>query len=265
MLRTPQLQNAFRLSRRVGAAVLVTAALAAAGCASGNEPSAAPTGDTLPDAVAAGSVAVAADPALTNALTDSQSRLAVDNSSLKVKLRFVPDPSALARAGQVDLIVGAISALNGLQATGVVEKPVPFARDELQIVVAPGNPLGITSAADLARPGLRVALDPANTAAARLLQTVSAGPTRVAVPNSAAAISAVHDGAADATIVYASEAADGNADLTVSVAEELDAGRVFAIAIVKVTKQRKPAEGYIEQLVYGVGSQAVQGRGFRLP
>lgn len=242
----------------------MTAALTAAGCASGDGQGGAPTGDTLPDAVAAGSVTVSADPALTNALTDSQSRLAVDNSSLKVNLRFVADPAGLARAGQADLVVGAVSALNDLQSGGVVDTPVPFALDELQIVVAPGNPLGITSAADLARPALRVALDPANSAAARLLQAVSASPTKVAVPTSAAAITAVHDGAADATVVYASEAADGNADLTVSVAGELDAGRVFAIALVKGSKQRKPAEGYIDQLLYGVGSQAVQGRGFRL-
>lgn len=256
--------------RRVGAAVLVTAALAAASCAAERAPAGAPTGDTLPDSVAAGSVAVSADPALTGALTDGQSRLAVDNSALKVTLRFIPDGASLARSGAVDLVVATTESLDALKTAGVVDTPQPFARDTLQIVIAPGNPLGITSAADLARPGLRFALPngddaPSRGAALRVLAAVGASPAQVAAANAASAITAVHDGLADAAIVYSSEGVDGNADLTVSVAPELDAGRLFAIAIVQSTKQRGAAKGYIEQLLYGTGSQVIQGRGFLLP
>jgi len=264
------MQNPSRLVRRTGAAVLVTAALAAGGCGSAGLPAGAPTGDTLPDAIVAGSVAVGADPALTGALGDDQSRLAVDNSALKVNLQFVADPAGLARSGRVDVIVGPAESLDGLRAAGVVDEPVPFARDELQIVVAPGNPRGIVSAADLARPGLRIALPAAEVSASAvaargLLRAVGANATPIAVANPAAAISAVNHGDLDATIVYASEATDGGGDLTVSVTPEQDPGRVFAGAVVKTTKQRRAASGYLAQLVNGVGSQAVQGRGFRLP
>jgi len=64
---------------------------------------------------------------------------------------------------------------------------IRFATRRQGLLVARGNPLGLEAAADLARPGLRLAVRPPETGSAVLLQTLLAGLDRVAPAGTAAA------------------------------------------------------------------------------
>ncbi len=89
--------------------------------------------------------------------------------------------------------------------------PEVFARDQLVIAVAPGDPKDIGSLADLAQPGLRVVLCapdvPCGAGARTVLgvANISVTPVRQ-VSDVTAALSTVESGGADAALVYRSDA-----------------------------------------------------------
>jgi len=61
-----------------------------------------------------------------------------------------------------DVLAAAPGVLEQLHGEGLVDAPVRYASNDLALLVAPGNPLGITDWPDLARPEVRVAMpDPA--------------------------------------------------------------------------------------------------------
>lgn len=64
-----------------------------------------------------------------------------------LELRFTPD-----------LIASSPAALSGLKDEGLVGDATVYASNSLTLLVAPGNPRGITCLADLGRPGIRLAL-----------------------------------------------------------------------------------------------------------
>ena len=116
-----------------------------------------------------------------------------------------------------------------------------FARNQLQILVAPGNPLGIASIADLARPDLKVVLGdesaPAGRYAAQALR--AAGVTVAPVSREAdvkAAVAKVTLGEADATIVYVTDViAAGARGQGVPIADAQNVVAEYPIAVVKTT------------------------------
>lgn len=218
-----------------------------------------PTGDTLPDMVATGSVAVLADPVLSGAFNASKARMAIDNGGLQMAMSFGAVDASGAR--KTDVVAGPSAAVDSLVKAGIVDVAHPFARDVLEAAISPGNPQQLTSATDLARPGLRVlvASDQARSALAKL------GVQASAASSVAAGVSAVNAGQADAIVAYASELAASAADLRLSLPEKDNAPRVYAAAVVFTTKARSAAEAFVEQLTSGVGSQALQGSGFHLP
>lgn len=96
---------------------------------------------------------------------------------------------------------------------------VVFARNQLEVAVAPGNPRRIRGLADLARPGLLVAVAAADVPAGRyaaeaLRRAGVRARADAALADVRAVLAAVADGEADAGIVYRTDvlAADGTVD-----------------------------------------------------
>jgi molybdate transport system substrate-binding protein len=243
-------------------AVFVTALLSAA-CAAPTDHSAGFPTDTLPDAVVSGPVDVVADPVLRNAFTQNKARLAVDNRGLRVGMTFT-EPHSVAHR---DVVAGVASAIGALATSGVVESPTLFARDELEAVIAPGNPRRLAAASDLARPGLRIAvLTSSGDAARAALGKLGVVTVPTVMSDVAGAVAIINAGGADVLIAYTSDVASvPGADLFVSIPAAQNVPRVFAAAVVKKAAHKAAAESFVEQLTSGVGSQAVQAAGFLLP
>jgi molybdate transport system substrate-binding protein len=243
-------------------------ALVCAGCGgSSKDDGGALTGDTLPDDLATGSVTLVADPVLSGAFDDTKARLAVDNAGLAVSFTYNADLTAGLEGG-ADMVAASMDTLGELASAGLVGEATPFARDELEAVISPGNPQSLGTATDLARAGLRVLVTPATSYSGTAARRVVAGlgvrqVTEVA--NAADAIAQVNAGSADAAIVYATEAAANLGDLSVSLPENNNGSLLYGVAVARASKNGTPAKSLIELLTYGTGSQAVQGRGFRLP
>jgi molybdate transport system substrate-binding protein len=98
-------------------------------------------------------------------------------------------------------------------------EPVVFARNQLVVAVAPGNPRGVRGLADLARPGLKVALCaeqvPCGAAARTALDAASVTLTPVTLEQDVkGALSKVTLGEVDAALVYRTDARAAASDVT---------------------------------------------------
>ena len=116
-------------------------------------------------------------------------------------------------------------------------EPVVFATNSLEILVAPGNPEGITGLADLGSPGLLYVTAapevPIGTYATRALRAagVEADPVSLEV-DVKAVVTKVTSGEADAAIVYATDvaAAGGRAE-GITIPEEVDVVATYPMAL----------------------------------
>lgn len=99
---------------------------------------------------------------------------------------------------------------------GLVGQASVFATNELAILVAPGNPLGIVGARDLAHPALSLVVCapqvPCGAAAERAMTAAGIATSPVSEePSATAAASKVTSGQADAAVVYATDIARAQA------------------------------------------------------
>ena len=222
-----------------------------------------------------GRLTVFAAASLTEAFTDTEASLESAYDGLEVVYSFAGSGALVTQVEQgapADVIATADTAsMQRLVDAGLVEAPTAFARNRLQILVAPGNPHDIASLASLAHPDLTLVLAdesvPAGKYAAQAL--AAAGVTVSPVSKELdvkAAVAKVTSGEADATIVYATDvtAAGDKADGVV-IPDDENVVATYPIAIVKATGHRAAAEAFIESVASGDAQRVLQARGFLPP
>jgi molybdate transport system substrate-binding protein len=163
------------------------------------------------------------------------------------------------------------ASMQTLADAGLVETPTTFAKNTLEILVAPGNPLGIKTLADLARIDIIFVSEdesvPAGKYAAQIL--AKAGVTADAVskePDVKAAVAKVTNGEADATIVYATDVrAAGSKGQGVPIPDAQNVVAEYPIAIVKGAPHHDAAAAFVEAVANGDGQHALAEHGFLRP
>jgi molybdate transport system substrate-binding protein len=154
---------------------------------------------------------------------------------------------------------------------GLVETPVTFARNKLEIAVASGNPKGITGLADLAKPGVTVVLEAAGVPAGDYTRQILTSKNITVTPKSLetdvkSALAKVTSGEADATVVYVTDvSAAGSAVAGVAVADADQPSITYPIAVVKATKNPTAAQAFVTSAVSGQVQKALQAAGFLPP
>jgi molybdate transport system substrate-binding protein len=146
-----------------------------------------------------------------------------------------------------------------------------FARNQLEIVVAPGNPKGITGLADLAKPGLiYISEGPTVPAGKYSLQALAMAGVKV-TPKSletsvAAVISKIELGEADAGIVYTTDiSAAGSKVQGVPIPAAGNVIATYPIVAVKGTKYPDVASAFIAYVVSATGQSMLATFGFLAP
>jgi molybdate transport system substrate-binding protein len=248
--------------------------LAAAACGSDRGPSS-PSGSVVATATVAratGSVTVFAAASLTEAFQDERTALRAGEADLSVTYSFAGSGALVAQIQQgapADVIATADTpSMKRLADSGLVETAQLFARNQLEILVAPGNPLGIASLADLAGGDVRLVLEdetvPAGKYAAQAL--AAAGVTVAPLSKETdvkAAVAKVTLGEADATIVYATDVtAAGARGQGVVIPYPQNVIAEYPIAVVKGTGNRAGAIAFVDAIVRGSGQDALRRRGF---
>jgi molybdate transport system substrate-binding protein len=159
-----------------------------------------------------------------------------------------------------------------LVSSGLVETPQTFARNKLEIAVAPGNPKRITGLADLEKNGVVLVLEdpsvPAGNYARQAFRKAGLPPPKPAsneldVKSTLAKLTA---GEADAVIVYVTDVKSAGAKVTgVEIPASQNVVATYPIAVVKASKHHDAAQAFVNDMVSGSGQQALQARGFLPP
>jgi molybdate transport system substrate-binding protein len=220
----------------------------------------------------AGSLTVFAAASLTESFDALERALSSKAPDLSLTLSFAGSQALVQqiRQGAPADVFGSADERNMQQLVdaGLVEPPQVFAHNELEIVVAPGNPKGVKGLADLARSDLLVVLeDPSVPAGNYSQQALRKAGVRV-VPKSLeldvkATLAKVTSGEADAAIVYASDVqAAGGTAAGVEIPDAQNVVATYPIAVVKASSHRAAAEAFVVEVVSGAGQDVLRSHGF---
>jgi len=147
--------------------------------------------------------------------------------------------------------------------------PLNFATNTLTIVTPPGNPAGITSFADLAKPGVAVVVCapqvPCGAAAQKIETNTGVTLTPVSEENSVTdVLGKITSGQADAGLVYVTDASGaGDQVTTVSFPESTTVVNTYPIATLTAATQPSMATTFVELVTGPEGQQVLAAAGFQ--
>jgi len=256
---------------RVLAAGAVGLALLSAGCGGGSTPTAA-----APTSAPAQNLTVFAAASLNETFTALGKQFETDNPGVTVKFNFAGSSDLaqqIVNGAPADVFAAASDATMRTVTDGGAAggEPVIFAKNVLQIAAAPGNPKGIASFADLARPDLKVVVCapqvPCGAAATKIEQATGVTLAPVSEePDVKSTLGKVTSGDADAALVYVTDvAAAGPSVQGVPFPEATQATTNYPMVVTADAPQPELAAKF-QQLVTGeLGQKTLAAAGFAAP
>jgi molybdate transport system substrate-binding protein len=263
-----------RLRRRGGwvvtAAVAVLALTAGCGSSPATAPGAGTTGSPL-----GGTVTVFAAASLTETFGTLARQFEADHPGTRVKLDFGAS-SALAlqitQGAPADVFASAATAnMDQLVRTGAVSVARNFAGNVLQLVVPAGNPARIGGLADLARPGVKLALCqtqvPCGAAANAVLAKAGVRVTPVTLePDVKATLTKVRTGEVDAGLVYLTDVRSAGAAVQgIAIPAALNARTEYPIGVLREARNPAGAQAFTAYVLSAAGRRVLAAAGFDKP
>jgi molybdate transport system substrate-binding protein len=245
--------------------LLLGLALAVAAC--GGTPASSP-------GALSGTLNVFAAASLTAAFNAEGQAFHQANAGVAVKLDFAGTPTLVTQIEQgapADVFASADSTnMDKLQGDGFAGgAPKTFAHNELEIVVAPGNPKRIESLTDLAKPGViyitEAATVPAGKYSVQALRKAGVTVTPKSQETDVkSVISKIELGEADAGIVYTTDVKAAGAKVEgVPIPDEYNVVATYPIVTVKGTKQSDAANAFIAFVLSSQGQSILASYGFQ--
>ena len=207
-------------------------------------------------------------------LTDAFKALGSSFHGANVRFNFAGTPTLVTQVeqgAQADVFASADTAnMDKLKADGFVSgEPKVFAHNQLEIVVAAGNPKGITSLGDLARPGvLYISAGPTVPAGKYAAQALAkAGVTvhpRSLETDVKSVVSKIELGEADAGIVYTTDVKAAGPKVTgVAIPDAYNVVATYPIVEVKGAKNSAAAAAFIAFVLSAEGQAKLATFGFQ--
>lgn len=255
-----------------GLTALVLAALA--GC--GGAGSSADSGQGPTSTAVTGTITVFAAASLTEAFTQIGRDFEAANPGKRVIFNFAGS-SALAlhinEGAPADVFASADQATMTIvtDAGNASGTPTTFVTNQLVIAVPDGNPKGISGLADLATPGLKVALCaeqvPCGAAATKALNAANVKITPVTMElNVKAALSKVILGEADAALVYRTDVNAGSSDVDgIEFPESVYATNEYPIVVLANAPNQAGARAFVDYVLSDEGMAVLAQAGFQAP
>jgi molybdate transport system substrate-binding protein len=269
-----------RKVRRLGVALILPLALVACSSSTKSTSTAPPTTAAAAPSTTAGpaftgSLNVSAAASLTGAFNAAKTMLVSQNPGFSLTYNFAGSNTLVAQIQQgapADVFASADQTnMNKLVTAGLVDAPVTFAKNKLEIAVAPGNPKHITSLQDLAKSGVAVVICAPGVPAGdytRQVETqlgIKITPKSLA-PDVKTAITSVTSGEADATVVYTTDVRAAGSTVTgVAIPDNIQPTITYPIAVVKATHNQSAAHAFVQSAVSGVVQQELIAMGFAAP
>jgi molybdate transport system substrate-binding protein len=219
---------------------------------------------------------VLAASSLKDTFTELERRFEADHGGVDVTISFAGSSDLaqqIVNGAPADVFAAANeSTMDTVVDAGLTDaEPDVFATNTLQIVVPPGNPKGIASFADLARPDLVLVVCapqvPCGSATAKIEQD-----TGVALQPASeeldvrAVLGKVTDGEADAGLVYVTDVrAAGDKVTGVDFAESARAVNRYPIAPIRGARDRELAGQFVDLVLGETGQRVLADAGFGRP
>jgi molybdate transport system substrate-binding protein len=255
---------------RVAAAAALATLLAGCGGGTGGE------GSAAPPAPEQRTLTVFAAASLTEVFTELEPRFEQAHPGVDVTFNFGASSDLaqqIVNGGPADLFAAAnTSTMKTVSDAGLVDgAPTVFATNVLEIVTSPGNPAGITSFADLARPGLKVVVCapqvPCGSAADKIEQATGVTLSPVSEePDVKSTLGKVTTGNADAGLVYATDVDAAGDDVQgIEFPEAAQAVNDYPIAVIAKAPAADLARAFQELVTGAEGRAALGSAGFGSP
>ena len=243
---------------------MVAVGLVAASCGSGDGGS---------DDSSGGNVTVFAAASLTAAFTELGDAFTAANPDVEVTFNFAGSSDLVAQISDgapVDVFASAdLANMSKLADAGLAAgEPATFATNTAEIVVEPGNPLGIAGVADLADSDLIVVLCAPEVPCGAYAERVVANAGITVTPSSyeenvKAVVTKVTLGEADAGIVYRTDViAAGDAAQGVPIPDDINVVAEYPIALVSDAPNAAGAQAFIDFVLGPAGQGIVAAYGF---
>jgi molybdate transport system substrate-binding protein len=179
----------------------------------------------------------------------------------------------ITQGAPVDVFAAASTATMGTvtSAGDGVGTPQVFAKNELEIAVAPGNPDNIASLADVTKSGVKLAICaatvPCGAAAAKAFAAAKLTPHPVTLEQAdSSVLTKLELGEVDAGIVYQTDVKSaGSKVLGVNFPEAASAINTYPIVVVKTGKNQVAGQEFLNYVVSPAGQQILQAAGFQQP
>jgi len=222
-----------------------------------------------------GTLNVSAAASLTGAFNAAKPMLESANPGLSLTYNFAGSNALVTQIEQgapADVFASADQTnMNKLVTKSLVDTPVIFAKNKLEIAVAPGNPKNITSLQDLTKSGITVVLGepglPAGDYTRMVEQQLGITITPKSLcPDVKTCITQVENGEADATVVYVTDVkAAGSKVEGVTIPDNVQPTITYPIAVVKATHNQASAQAFVQSAVSGTVQQQLLAAGFIAP
>ncbi len=220
-----------------------------------------------------GTVTVFAAASLSAAFEAAALAFASARPDIKVQLNFAGSSTLVQQIQQgapADVFASAdeTNMQHLVEAGAIAGTPQLFARNRLRIVVAPGNPKGITGLADLAKPGLTIALCGPTVPCGRYAAAAFAKAGLIAPAASGeldvkAVLNQVAMGEADAGIVYVTDMrAAGGTVVGVDLPESSNIVARYPIAVLKDASNMAAAVAFMDFVLSPDGQRVLAKFGF---
>lgn len=247
--------------------VLGVAAVLVAAC--GSSPSTASPSPTP----LSGSIAVFAAASLTASFNALGTSFQTANPGVTVKFNYAGSPTLVTQIEQgapADVFASADTTnMDKLTADGFTSgSSQVFAHNQLEIVVAPGNPKGITGLADLAKPGLIYITEAPTVPAGKYsLQALASAGVKVTPKSLETSVTAVltkiETGDADAGIVYTTDvSAAGKKVSGVEIPAANNVIATYPLVAVKGTANLVVANAFMAYVLSATGQSTLKTFGF---
>jgi molybdate transport system substrate-binding protein len=220
-----------------------------------------------------GSITVFAAASLTDSFKALGSAFQAAHPGVTVQINFAGTPTLVTQieqGAQADVFASADTTnMDKLKGDGLsLGTPQMFAHNQLEIVVAPGNPRGITRLADLAKAGVIYISEAVTVPAGKYSLQALAKAGVTVTPKSLetdvkSVVSKVELGEADAGIVYTTDVkAAGSKVQGVPIPAANNVVATYPVAVVKGTKNSAVADAFIAFVLTSAGQSTLESFGF---
>lgn len=245
--------------------LLAAAALVLAGCSA--------AGGTAKHKGLDGSISVDAAASLTGAFDTLKAQFEKAHPGTTVKITYGASSDLATQIGQgapVDVFASA-SEKNMTQVGSAALDPKDFVSNTAEIAVPPNNPAHITSVADLARPGVKVALCapavPCGVVASEVFKNakITVHPA-ASLSDVKTTLAAVESGEVDAGVVYVTDVRSAGSKVkAVPIPASLNAKTTYPIAVLEASKNRALAAAFVAYVRSAAGLKVLAADGFSSP